>query len=69
MMGVCTRNMSSYDYVNKITLLHEVGISNYFMRKMHGQTILKLLYDTNTDEACEIAKTAFGFGYISSSSV
>ena len=23
------------------TLLHQVGISNYFMRKMHGQTTLK----------------------------
>ena len=28
-------------YINKITLLHQVGISNYFMRKMHGQTTLK----------------------------
>ena len=25
-----------------ITLLHQVGISHYFMMKMHGQTILKL---------------------------
>ena len=41
MMGVCTRNMSSYEYINKITLLHQVGISNYFMRKMHGQTTFK----------------------------
>jgi len=24
--------------VNKITLLHQAGISNHFMRKMHGQT-------------------------------
>ena len=38
MMGVCTRNMSSY--INKITLLHQVGISNYLMRQMHGQTTL-----------------------------
>ena len=38
MMGVYTRNMSSYEYINKITLLHEVGISLYFMRKMHVQT-------------------------------
>jgi len=27
---------------NKITSLHQVGISLYFMRKMHGQTTLKL---------------------------
>jgi len=31
MMGVCTRNMSSYEYINKITLLHQVGISSYFI--------------------------------------
>jgi hypothetical protein len=30
MMGVCTRNMSSKEYINKITLLHQVGISHYF---------------------------------------
>ena len=30
MMGVCTRNMSSLEYINKITLLHQVDISNYF---------------------------------------
>jgi len=30
MMGVCTRNMSSQEYTNKITLLHQVGISHYF---------------------------------------
>jgi len=41
MMGVCTLNMSSYKYINKITLLHQVGISHYFMRKMHGLTTLK----------------------------
>ena len=29
-MRVCTRNMSSQEYFNKITLLHQVGISNYF---------------------------------------
>jgi len=40
-MGVCTQNMSSLEYVNKITLLHQDGISSYFMRKMHGQTTLK----------------------------
>jgi len=26
---------------NVITLLHQVGISLYFMMKMHGQTTLK----------------------------
>jgi len=31
MMGVCARNMSSYEYINKITLLHQVGITHYFM--------------------------------------
>ena len=30
MMGVCTRNMSRYQYINKITFLHQVGISNCF---------------------------------------
>ena len=29
MMGVCTQNMSSQEYINKITLLHQVGISLY----------------------------------------
>jgi len=41
MTGVCTRNMSSEEYINNITQLQQVGISSYFMRKMHGQTILK----------------------------
>jgi len=44
MMGVCTRNMSSKEYINTVTLLHQFGISSSFMRKMHGQTTLKLLY-------------------------
>ena len=44
MMGVYTRNMSSYEYINKITLLHQADISNYFVRKMRGQTTLKLPY-------------------------
>ena len=43
MMGVCTRNMSSQEYVNKINLLHQGGITSYFMKKMHGQTTLKSL--------------------------
>ena len=30
MMSVCTRNKQ---YINKITLLHQVGVSNYFMFK------------------------------------
>ena len=34
MMGVCTRNMSSLEYTNKITLLHQVGISLYFINSM-----------------------------------
>ena len=29
-------------YINKITLLNQVGISNYFMRKMDVQTTFKL---------------------------
>ena len=33
MMGVCTRNMSSSEYINKITLLHQFGISNYIIPK------------------------------------
>jgi len=28
--------------INKITLLHQVGIPHYFMRKMHSQTTLML---------------------------
>jgi len=31
MMGVCTRNMSSLENTNKITLFHQVGISYYFV--------------------------------------
>jgi len=31
MMGVCTGNMSSWEYINKITLLHQIGVSLYFM--------------------------------------
>ena len=29
--------------INKVTLLHQVGISSYFMRKMHSQKNVKLL--------------------------
>ena len=31
MMGVCARNMLSWEYIHKITLLHQIGISYYFM--------------------------------------
>jgi len=41
-MGLYTRNMSSQEYINKITQLHQPGTSLYFMRKMHGQTTLKV---------------------------
>jgi len=41
MMGVSTRNMSSKEYINKITYFHQVGISHYFMKKMHVQATLK----------------------------
>jgi len=47
MMGVCTRKMSSLEHINQITLLHHVGISNYFMRKMHGHTTPKVLNFVN----------------------
>ena len=30
MMGVCTRNISNKEYINKITLLHEIVIPHYF---------------------------------------
>jgi hypothetical protein len=33
------------EYINKITLLHQVGIPNYFMRKKHVQTTLKFPYE------------------------
>jgi len=31
MMGIYARNMYSQEYINKITLLHQVGSSNCFM--------------------------------------
>ena len=34
MIGVCTRNMSSLEYIKKITLLLQVGISSYFTKLM-----------------------------------
>jgi len=39
------------------TLLHQVGISHYFMMKMHGQTTLKFLN-------CILAKNSTCFGQI-----
>ena len=41
--GCMRSNMYSYEYFNKITLLHQVVISHYFMRKMHGQTTLMFI--------------------------
>ena len=35
MMDVCTRNMSSLEYINKITFLHQVGISHYFIANIN----------------------------------
>jgi len=40
MMGVCTRNMSSYEYINKITYLHQVGISLYFIKNKFENTYI-----------------------------
>ena len=34
---VCGADGAARQYINnKIALLHQVGISNYFIRKMHG---------------------------------
>jgi len=35
MMGVCTRNMSSLEYINKITLLHQVVTPHYFIANIN----------------------------------
>jgi hypothetical protein len=35
-MGVCTRNMSSYEYINKITLLHQAGVPHYLINTAVG---------------------------------
>jgi len=45
--------------MNKITLLHQVGISNYFMKKMHGQTIL------HTPNSFRFLLKRFSFSHIS----
>ena len=39
-----------HQYINKITFLHQVGISLYFMRKMHGQTTFKLNLPVCSDQ-------------------
>ena len=36
MMGVCIRNMSSKEYINKINSLHQVGIPHYFTKGSIG---------------------------------
>ena len=38
-----------------ITLLHQVGISSYFMGKMHGQTTLKYVYTQTFLISCTAA--------------
>ena len=43
----------SYEHINKITSLHQVGISHYFMRKMHSQTTLKSHYGMFDMHWCE----------------
>jgi hypothetical protein len=42
-MGARTQNMAGQEHINKITLPHQVGISSYFMRKMHGHTTRNFL--------------------------
>jgi len=36
--------MKQGNFINKITLLHQVGIPHYFMWKIHSRTTLKLLF-------------------------
>jgi len=43
MMDVCTRNMSSQEYINKITLLHQVDIPHYLMNYGIGTNVWKRL--------------------------
>ena len=38
----CVGRLYGADGAVRLTSLHQVGISDYFMRKMHGQTSLKL---------------------------
>ena len=42
--------------MNKITLLHQFGIPNYFMKKMHGQTTLKKYTRTVYHETLRVLK-------------
>jgi len=42
-MDVCTRNMSSQEYINKITLLHQVDIPHYLMNYGIGTNVWKRL--------------------------
>jgi len=42
--SLCVGRVYSADgaeYINKIILLHQVGIPHHFMKKMHGQKTLK----------------------------
>ena len=54
-MGVCTPNMSSQEFINKITYLHQVGIPHYFIKQLpflfhgfsvHRKCCVKKLKDT-----------------------
>ena len=45
MMGVCTRNIQSWEYINKITLLHLVGISRYFIAYSISQATSWVFYE------------------------
>ena len=51
MMGLCTWNMSSQEYINKTTLLHQVGISNYFIQKSLFRTQISHLHSTLQNHA------------------
>ena len=43
-LATCPANLiRAKNTLINITLFHQVGISRYFMRKMHGQTTLKFL--------------------------
>jgi len=37
---VCSADFALHGSLNEIILFHQVGISDYFMRKMNGQTTL-----------------------------
>jgi hypothetical protein len=42
MMGENAQNMSRKRNINKLHLLHQVGLIHYFIIRMHGQMNLKL---------------------------